>query len=229
MKTLSIIVPVYNEERTIDILIKRIIAVSLPDWKKEIIVVDDHSTDKTKEVLSRWEKKIQVYYKTTNEGKGSAVALGFSKVTGEVILIQDADLEYNPQDYKMLLAPFADPTIHVVYGSRVLGPHSTTKFVYALGNRFITLLTDFLYNTNLSDSETGYKVFRKGVLKGMVIHSKRFDFDQEFTAKVLKRGYIILEVPISYIRRTHNEGKKLTWSDGILAIIALVRYRITDA
>lgn len=228
MKTLSIIIPVYNEENTIKLILKRVVSVSLPGWKKEIIVVDDHSTDGTKEILKRLERQVSVYYKSKNEGKGSAVTVGLAKATGEVILIQDADLEYNPEDYIKLLTPFSDSGIQVVYGSRVLGAHSATKFVYALGNRFITVLTDFLYNTNISDSETGYKVFRRTILSSMTFRSKRFDFDQEFTAKVLKGGYTILEVPISYIRRTHKEGKKLTWRDGIRAIAALLRFRVTD-
>jgi glycosyltransferase involved in cell wall biosynthesis len=228
MKTLSIIVPVYNEVATIDTILKRVTATRVPGWKKEIIVVDDGSTDGTREHLAKWRNRCRVQYKTRNEGKGSAIIAGLPFVSGDIVLIQDADLEYNPTDYLALLKPFDNPSVDVVYGSRFLGPHLSTQFVYAMGNRFITFITDFLYNTNISDSETGYKVFRRSVISGLLFHSKRFNFDQEFTAKILKRNYRILEVPISYIGRGFCDGKKLTWKDGIVAIIALLRYRVMD-
>jgi len=228
MKTVSIIIPVYNEQEFIDELLKRVFASQIPRWKKEIIVVDDGSTDKTKQILRPWIKKITLITKKKNEGKGSAVSLGFLHAHGDVILIQDADLEYNPRDYAALLTPFDSEEINIVYGSRFLGPHMSTKFVYAQGNKFITFITSLLYNTNVTDSETGYKVFRRSVIQDFVFSSQGFNFDQEFTAKVLKRGNRILEVPISYFGRTFKEGKKLTWKDGVVALYTLLKYRLTD-
>ncbi len=175
--------------------------------------------------MKRWEKKVQIIYKEKNEGKGSAVAIGLTKATGDVILIQDADLEYDPKDYPNLLDPFKDPRINVVYGSRFLGSHLSTMYFYALGNKFVTFITNILYNTNITDMETGYKVFRRSVVDGIKIEAKRFDFEPEITAKVLKAGYQIYEVPISYFGRKFSEGKKLTWRDGIVALGTLLYQR----
>jgi glycosyltransferase involved in cell wall biosynthesis len=225
MKKLSVIVPVYNEQKTIQVLLQRVIDEPLSGWKKEVIVVDDGSTDNTQAELQHWEKRCRVVYKSTNGGKGSAVQAGLAMAKGDVILIQDADLEYSPSDYPVLLEPFENPRVSVVYGSRFLGPHLSTMFVYELGNKFVTFMTNFLYNTNITDMETGYKVFRRSVLSGITIRAKRFDFEPEFTAKVLKAGYQILEVPISYFGRKFSEGKKLTWRDGIAAVTTLLRYR----
>jgi glycosyltransferase involved in cell wall biosynthesis len=225
MKKLSVIVPVYNEQKTIQVLLQRVIDEPLSGWTKEVIVVDDGSTDNTQAELQRWEKRCRVVYKPTNGGKGSAVQAGLAMAKGDVILIQDADLEYSPSDYPVLLEPFENPRVSIVYGSRFLGPHLSTMFVYELGNKFVTFMTNFLYNTNITDMETGYKVFRRSVLSGITIRAKRFDFEPEFTAKVLKAGYQILEVPISYFGRKFSEGKKLTWRDGIAAIATLLRYR----
>jgi len=225
---LSIIIPVYNEERTVDELLKRVHNARLAGWTKEIIVINDGSSDGTRGLLKHWEKKLQIVHKEKNEGKGSAVAIGLARATGDVILIQDADLEYDPKDYGILLEPFNDPRINVVYGSRFLGSHLSTMYLYALGNKFVTFITNIFYNTNITDMETGYKVFRRSVIVGIKIQAKRFDFEPEITAKVLKAGYQIYEVPISYFGRKFSEGKKLTWRDGIVALFTLIKWRLTD-
>jgi len=227
-KTLSIIVPVYNEEATIQQVLLSVEAQQLPGWKKEVIVVDDGSTDRTKALLKSWEKKVDVVYKKKNEGKGSALSLAFGKASGDIILIQDADLEYSPKDYPILLAPFENPQVDVVYGSRFLGPHLSTMFIYAQGNKFVTLVTNLLFNTTITDMETGFKVFRRRVLDGITIYAKRFDVEPELTAKVLKKGHQIYEVPISYYGRKFTEGKKLTWKDGVVALWTLIKYRFVN-
>lgn len=225
---LSIIIPVYNEEKTIDKVLRSVASWKHPGWTKEIIVIDDGSTDATPCLLKKWQKKYRVILSEKNEGKGSAIHKGLRYVTGDFILIQDADLEYSPKDYKTLLSPFENSHVDVVYGSRFLGSHLSTMYLYALGNKFVTLITNVLYNTNITDMETGYKVFRKKVIDGMTIRAKRFDFEPEFTAKVLKKGYQIYEVPISYFGRKFEDGKKLTWRDGVIALLTLIKYRITD-
>lgn len=225
MKKLSIIIPVYNEESTIEEVLDRVSHTVVFGWEKEIIVVDDGSTDGTKDILKRWIKKLHVVFKDKNEGKGSAVTIGIYKATGNIILIQDADLEYSPSDYPILLAPFENSRVHVVYGSRFLGGHLSTMFIYAMGNKFVTLVTNILYNTNITDMETGYKVFDTSALKGITIKAKRFDFEPEITAKMLRSGYQIYEVPISYFGRKFSEGKKLTWHDGVAAVFTLLRLR----
>jgi glycosyltransferase involved in cell wall biosynthesis len=228
MKTLTIIVPVYNEAATIEQVLKSVEAQQLRAWRKEVIVVDDGSTDHTKNILKLWEKKAHIIYKTKNEGKGSALSIAFGKASGDIILIQDADLEYSPQDYPILLAPFDNPQVNVVYGSRFLGPHLSTMFIYAQGNKLVTLVTNLLFNTNITDMETGFKVFRRQVLNGVTIRAKRFDVEPELTVKVLKKGYQIYEVPISYYGRKFTEGKKLTWRDGVVALWTLIKYRFVN-
>jgi glycosyltransferase involved in cell wall biosynthesis len=228
MRKLSVIIPVYNEINTIDEVIRHVTETELLGWKKEIIVVDDGSVDGTKQILSKWENKCNIIYKDKNEGKGSAVNIGFKKASGDLILIQNADAEYQPSDYPILIKPFENEHIDVVYGSRFLGAHLSTMFVYAQGNKFVTLITNLLYNTNITDMETGFKVLRRKVIENMCIKAKRFDFEPEFTAKVLKKGYQIYEVPISYFGRKFSEGKKLTWRDGIVAMWTLIKYRFTD-
>jgi glycosyltransferase involved in cell wall biosynthesis len=228
MKKLSIIIPVFNEEKTIGEMLRLVGAVVLPGWTKEVIVIDDGSTDGTRNALKAWEKKVRVIYKDINEGKGSAVTIGFKEATGDIILIQDADLEYSPSDYPVLLAPFEHPHVDVVYGSRFLGPHLSTMFVYAQGNKFVTFVTNLFFNTNITDMETGFKVFKRSVLKDIIIHAKRFDVEPELTVKVLKKGHQIYEVPISYFGRKFSEGKKLTWRDGVAALWTLIKYRFID-
>jgi len=226
MKKLSIIIPVYNERATIEALLSSVSDQKLVGFEKEIIVVDDGSTDGTGEILKKWEKEAKIIYQKNNVGKGSAIVRGLQIAKGEIIIIQDADLEYSPTDYPILLKPFENPRVFVVYGSRFLGAHLSTMFVYELGNKFVTFLTNVLYNTNITDMETGYKVFRIDVLKGITINARRFDFEPEFTAKVLKAGYQIYEVPISYYGRKFSEGKKLTWKDGITAVWMLIKCRV---
>jgi len=222
MKKLSIIIPVYNEENTIEAVLDAVDRWKLAGWTKEVIVVDDGSSDNTPLILRKWQKKYNIMFKKKNEGKGSAISEGFKKATGDFIIIQDADLEYSPKDYPSLLSPFTNPQVDVVYGSRFLGSHLSTMFIYALGNKFVTLITNVLYNTNITDMETGYKVFRKDVIEGITFKAKRFDFEPEFTAKILKKGYQIYEVPISYFGRKFEEGKKLTWKDGVVALWTLI-------
>jgi glycosyltransferase involved in cell wall biosynthesis len=228
MNKITIIIPVYNEEDRIKEALERVTASRPGKWVKEIIVVDDGSTDKTREVLKKWETKVKIIYKTKNEGKGSALSIGFKQATGDVILIQDADLEYSPDDYPILLKPFENSHVDVVYGSRFLGSHLSTMFVYELGNKFVTFATNVLFNTNITDMETGFKVFRKKVIEGMTIRSRRFDVEPELTVKALKNGYQIYEVPISYYGRKFEEGKKLTWKDGVAALWTLIKYRFVD-
>lgn len=226
MKTVSIIMPVYNEESTIASAIERVLGARTPGWQKQLIVIDDGSTDATYANLKAWEGSCEVLHLSRNSGKGAALSQGFIKASGDLILIQDADLEYSPDDYPILLKPFENDRVDVVYGSRFLGAHLSTMFVYALGNKFVTLISNIIFNTNITDMETGYKVFRKKVLHDiMPLLAKRFDFEPEFTAKVLRAGYQIYEVPISYFGRTFLEGKKLTWMDGIAAFWTLLRYR----
>lgn len=227
MKKISIIIPVYNKENTIAKAIDSVLACVLPGWQKEIIVVNDGSTDGTKQILDTLKRNIRIISKVKNEGKGSALQEGFKAASGDIILIQDADLEYSPKDYPILLAPFENEQVDIVYGSRFLGAHLSTMFVYELGNKFVTLVTNILFNTNITDMETGFKVFRKSVLDDITIHAKRFDVEPEITAKVLKKGYQIYEVPISYFGRTFSDGKKLTWRDGLIAFWTLLILRFT--
>jgi len=225
MKKLSIIIPTYNESKTISNVLDRVFAVELPGFTREVIVIDDGSTDDTVKKLEKWAKKIIVVVLPNNKGKGAAVTEGLKRATGDIILIQDADLEYSPTDYPVILAPFENERVYAVYGSRFLGPHLSTMFVYELGNKFVTLMTNILYNTNITDMETGYKAFRRDAVRSMHIHAKRFDVEPEITAKLLRSGYQIYEVPISYYGRKFEEGKKLTWRDGIIALLTLVKYR----
>ncbi len=224
----SVVVPVYNEVRTIKEIISCVHAVPL---EKEIIIVDDGSTDGTRprlQEISR-EKDVKVLYHDRNQGKGAALRTGFEAATGDVIIIQDADLEYDPREYPLLLEPILDGKADVVYGSRFLsGPHRVLFFWHYVGNRFLTLLSNALSNLNLSDMETCYKAFRREILSDITIKSNRFGFEPEFTMKVAKRGLRIYEVPISYHGRTYAEGKKIDWRDGVKAIFALVWFRFFD-
>ena len=222
---LSIIIPVFNEHKTICELIRRVDAVALD---KEIIIVDDGSTDGSRDLLNKYEGRdgFKVVYQSKNMGKGRSLRTGFEKAEGEIIIIQDADLEYNPKDYPILLEPILDGRADVVYGSRFLGgPHRVLFFWHYLGNRFLTTLSNMFTNINLTDMETGYKVFRRSVLDSITLRCNRFGFEPEFTAKVARNKFIIYEVPISYAGRNYSAGKKINWKDGVAAIWFIVRFR----
>lgn len=225
---ISVVIPVYNEVNTIEEIIRRVREVPL---EKEIIIIDDGSSDGTREKLERLEDgKIKVLYHKRNLGKGAALKTGFKNCQGEIVLIQDADLEYDPLEYQSLLEPIMKGLADVVYGSRLSGgrPQRVYLFWHKCGNCLLTLLTNILYNNTLSDMETGYKVFRKKVLDSFTINSNGFSVEPEITAKIFKRNWRVYEIPISYYGRTYTEGKKITWKQGISAIIALFWYRLFD-
>jgi len=228
---LSVVIPCYNECTTIEDVIAAVRASGLAH---EIIVVDDGSTDGTRDILAKLKGDnadglLHIIYHDHNQGKGAAVRTGFETATGNVLLIQDADLEYDPREYPALLKPIAEGRSKVVYGSRFLGgPRKTMFFWNMVANRGLTLITNVLYNSILSDMETGYKVFHAEVVRGLVLRSRRFEFEPEITAKVLKRGHRIYEVPISYNGREWNEGKKIKWTDAPIAAWTLIRYRFTN-
>lgn len=227
MMKLSVIIPVYNEDSTIQEILRQVRAVELAH---EIIIVDDGSTDRTRELLKAEESQpgTIVIYQPVNQGKGVAVRTGIERASGDIILIQDADLEYDPRDYAVLIRPIVEGRVTVVYGSRFLGPRKAMLFWHMLGNKMLTLVTNILYNTILSDMETCYKVFRADVIKGIPLHSRRFELEPEITAKVLKRGHRIFEVPISYYGREYSEGKKITWREGPKALWTLIKYKFVD-
>ena len=223
----SVIIPVYNEVHTILEVIRR---VQGQPYVTEIIVVDDRSTDGTRELLKQtpFAPGVKLLFHDKNRGKGAGIRTGVQAASKDIIIIQDADLEYNPSDFPTVLRPILDGVADVVYGSRFLGIHRSFMLHHYLGNRFLSLVTNVLYNNMLTDMETGYKAFRAPILKGVKIRSNRFDFEPEITAKVLKRGYRIYEVPIYYAGRDYAEGKKITWRDGFAALWALVRFRFSN-
>jgi glycosyltransferase involved in cell wall biosynthesis len=223
---LSVIVPVYNERKTIEEIIRRVQAVDL-DLEKEIIVVDDGSTDGTREALQSLAlAELRVVVHEKNKGKGAALRSGFDRAEGDIILIQDADLEYDPREYPKLLEPILDGRADVVYGSRFLGgPHRVLYFWHYVGNRFLTTFSNMISNLNLTDMETCYKVFRRDVLQKINLKSPRFGFEPEITVKLAKLRCRIYEVPISYSGRDYAEGKKIGWKDGLAALFHLIRFR----
>ncbi len=225
-RTLSVVVPVYNERPTLAEVIRRMRAVQLP-LELEIIAVDDGSSDGSGQVLrALQDSTVRVLSHGRNQGKGAAVRTGLAAARGDLVLIQDADLEYDPEDWLRLLDPILKGKARVVYGSRFTGERKNMFPTHWLGNRVLTLTTNILYQTTLSDMETCYKLFDREVLQGLRIESNRFDFEPEITAKVLRRGERIYEVPISYAGREFAEGKKITWRDGFAAMSALIRYRL---
>ncbi len=241
MPTLSVIVPAYNEIKTIATILARVQAVPLdiPIWvgearaetvhlEREIVVVDDGSTDGTREYLATLQGKpgLKVIFQPENRGKGAAVRAGLEAASGDILLIQDADLEYDPRDYPILLRPILEGVTQVVYGSRFRGgPTKAMFFWHMVGNRFLTLVTNILYNTILTDMETCYKVFTREVKDRLALSANRWGFDPEITAQILRRGYRIYEVPISYAGREFAEGKKISWKDGFTVLWTLLLYR----
>jgi glycosyltransferase involved in cell wall biosynthesis len=224
---LSVVIPVYNEKETIEEILTRVAAVPV---RKEIIVVDDCSTDGTRALLPDLQKRLgfRLIMQERNGGKGAALRRGFEAVTGDLVIIQDADLEYSPEEYPELIALICEGRADVVYGSRFLGRHRVFLFTHYLGNRLLTLLTNVLYNTMLTDMETCYKVMRTEVLRSFALRSNGFGIEPELTAKIFKRGYRVYEVPITYDGRGYDEGKKITWRDGIVALWVLLRYRFSE-
>lgn len=229
---LSVIIPVFNEEKTLMNILDRVLKVPLKKIQKEIIIVDDCSVDKTKDILNKIKNnKIKIFFHQKNQGKGAAIRTGLKNSTGDIILIQDADLEYSPEEYPKLIQPILDKKTKVVYGSRLIDIKKHKKNMYwlhYLGNWFLTSITNILYNSRITDMETCYKVFTKDVIKKIKLRARRFDFEPEITSKILKKRYKIYEVPIEFNARRFDEGKKITWIDGIKALFYLIRYRFFD-
>jgi glycosyltransferase involved in cell wall biosynthesis len=231
---LSVVIPVYNEKKTLFEIIRRVLESPI-DLERELVIVDDCSTDGTRDLYPQLEQKFpngrfRVVLQPVNQGKGAALRAGFKEATGDIILIQDADLEYDPNDYPKLLAPILKDKADVVYGSRFAGgeEHRVLYFWHLVGNRFLTLLSNVFTNLNLTDMETCYKVFRAPVIKNMTLRCNRFGFEPEVTAKIARGGWRVYEVGISYDGRTYGEGKKITWRDGLKAVMTIVRFAIAD-
>jgi glycosyltransferase involved in cell wall biosynthesis len=224
---LSVVMPAYNERDTIEEIIRRVLAVPL---RVELVVVDDASTDGTRDILQKLASALsfKLLLQPHNRGKGAALARGFAEVTGDVVVIQDADLEYSPEEYPELIELICTGRADVVYGSRFIGRHRVFLFTHFLGNRLLTFLTNVLYNTMLTDMETCFKAMRIDVLRSMTLRSARFGIEPELTAKIFKRGYRVYEVPITYDGRGYEDGKKITWKDGIVAVWTLLKYRFTE-
>jgi len=226
-RTLSVVVPVYNERNTVAEILRRIRSVQIP-LEIDVVVVDDGSTDGTEKVLSALQDStVRVLTHDRNRGKGAAVRTGIANAKGDLLIIQDADLEYDPEDWPRLLEPMLRGKAKIVYGSRFTGERKNMLPSHWLGNRFLVLVTNLLYRSTLSDMETCYKLFDRRVLEGITINSNRFEFEPEITAKLLRRGHRIYEVPVSYAGREPSEGKKISWHDGIGALATLLRYRLS--
>ena len=226
---LSVVIPAYNEKNTIQEIISRVKAVD--DIDKEIIIVDDGSKDGTADILKDMKVKdssLKVLFKEKNAGKGDSLRVGFAQTTGDYVIVQDADLEYDPKDYRVLLRALEEDKVDVVYGSRFSGNYEDMSSLHYIGNKVLTLATNILFGVTLTDMETCYKLMPGDFVRELNLKSSRFDFEPEITAKILKSGLKIKEIPISYKGRTHNEGKKITWRDGLTAIWTLVKFKFTD-
>jgi glycosyltransferase involved in cell wall biosynthesis len=227
---ISILIPVYNEANTIEELIMKVLAVDLGGAEREIIIVDDCSQDGTRELLKKYEygaPDIKVFFHNVNQGKGAAIRTGQGKITGDVVIIQDADLEYNPEEYPNLLKPILEGKADVVYGSRFTsGTHRVLFFWHYLGNKVLTTLSNMFTNLNLTDMETCYKVFKADLFKGIELKSDRFGFEPEITAKIAKKKCVIYEIGVSYFGRDYSEGKKIGWKDGLSAIYCILRFNL---
>ena len=223
---ISVVMPVYNERDTIDEIVSRVVAIPM---RVELIVVDDCSSDGTRERLTQLREQFgfTLLLQSRNAGKGAALRRGFAAATGDIVAIQDADLEYSPEELPMLTELIVEGRADVVYGSRFLGRHRVFLFTHYLGNRVLTLITNILYNTMLSDMETCYKVMRREVLNSLDLRSNGFGIEPEITAKIFKQGYRVYEVPITYDGRGYDEGKKITWKDGLVALWVLLRCRFS--
>lgn len=226
---LSVVVPVFNEKATIESVLRRVLA-SDAGIEKEVIVIDDGSSDGTRDVLARLDgdlKGVRVLMHDVNRGKGAALRTGFGAATGDVVIVQDADLEYDPREYRAILEPIVDGSADVVYGSRFIGggPHRVLYYWHFLGNRLITTFSNMMTNLNLTDVEVCYKAFRREVLRGMVLVENRFGFEIEITAKVARGNWRVYEVPVSYHGRRYEEGKKITWRDGFAAFWCILKYK----
>ena len=230
MTKLSIVIPVYNERNTILTIVQVVESVPLHGIDKEIVIVDDHSTDGTRDLLKREldDGRRRVIYQDRNQGKGAALRAGFSAATGDIVLVQDADLEYNPAEYPRLLKPILEGKADVVYGSRFTGSEEKRVlfFWHSMGNKFLTTLSNMFTNLNLTDMETCYKVFRREILEKITVEENRFGFEPEITAKVSKLRCRIYEVGISYSGRTYEEGKKINWKDGVSAFRCILKYNL---
>jgi glycosyltransferase involved in cell wall biosynthesis len=228
---LSVVIPIYNEKDTILKLLQKVKEVDLGSTKKEIILVDDFSTDGTRKILQELEKNdhdVKVYFKEENSGKGATLKEGFQKTTGDYVIVQDADLEYDPQDYHKLIRVLKEENIDVVYGSRFSGNYEDMTNLHYFGNKLLTIVTNLLFGVLLTDMETCYKLVPGDFVRNLEIKSQRFNFEPEITAKILKAKMKIREVPISYKGRSHSEGKKITWKDGLSALLTLVRFRFLN-